>query len=86
MQDCLLKGEDSEAYELMETSTFEGMQVMNQALCELMLTGQISIDEAVNASPDVGDLRRRARNNGFNPNQSTRRDALEDYNFNYNPR
>jgi twitching motility protein PilT len=86
MQDCLLKGEDSEAYELMETSTFDGMQIMNQALCELMLTGQISIDEAVNASPDVGDLRRRARNNGFNPSQSTRRDALEDYNFNYNPR
>ncbi|AFZ04496.1 type IV pilus twitching motility protein PilT [Calothrix sp. PCC 6303] len=86
MQDCLLKGEDSEAYELMETSTFDGMQVMNQALCELMLTGQISIEEAVNASPDVGDLRRRARNNGFNPSQSTRRDPLEDYNFNYNPR
>ncbi|MEC4887281.1 MAG: PilT/PilU family type 4a pilus ATPase [Scytonema sp. PMC 1070.18] len=72
MQDYLLKGEETEAFLLMENSTNEGMRVMNHALCELMLTGQISIDDAVNASPDLGDLRRRARNDGFNPYHSTR--------------
>jgi twitching motility protein PilT len=46
---------------------------MNQALCQLMLSGQISIEDAINASPDVGDLRRRSRNEGFDPSHSTRR-------------
>ncbi len=81
MQDYLLKGEDSEVYQLMSEGSSEGMQVMNQALCELMLTGQIRVDDAVNASPDVGDLRRRTRNDGFNPSQSTRRDSQSNYNF-----
>ncbi len=81
MQDYLLKGEDSEVYQLMENGTSEGMQVMNHALCELMLTGQIRVEDAVNASPDVGDLRRRTRNDGFNPSQSTRRDSHSNYNF-----
>ncbi len=80
MQDYLLKGEEIEAYQLMEDSTHEGMQVMNQALCDLMLTGKIKIEEAVNASPDVGDLRRRARNDGFNPSHSTRREMQENFN------
>ncbi|MDM9379393.1 PilT/PilU family type 4a pilus ATPase [Chlorogloeopsis sp. ULAP01] len=73
MQDFLLKGEETEAFQLMEDSTHEGMQVMNQALCQLMLSGQISIEDAINASPDVGDLRRRSRNEGFDPSHSTRR-------------
>lgn len=81
MQDFLLKGEDIQAHQLMEDSTSEGMQVMNYALCELMLTGQIRVEDAVNASPDVGDLRRRARNDGYNPSQSTRRENQEAYNF-----
>lgn len=81
MQDYLLKGEDYEAYQLMEESTNDGMQVMNQALCELMLTGRIKVEDAINASPDVGDLRRRARNDGFNPNSSTKRDVQESYHF-----
>ncbi|MBF2065327.1 MAG: PilT/PilU family type 4a pilus ATPase [Calothrix sp. C42_A2020_038] len=81
MQDFLLKGEDAQAYQLMEDSADEGMQVMNHALCELMLTGQIRVEDAVNASPDVGDLRRRARNDGYNPSHSTRRDHYDDYNY-----
>ncbi|BAZ12682.1 twitching motility protein [Calothrix sp. NIES-4071] len=81
MQDFLLKGEDMQAYQLMEDSTSDGMQVMNYALCDLMLTGQIRVEDAVNASPDVGDLRRRARNDGYNPSQSTRPEKQEAYNF-----
>ncbi|MEA5569681.1 PilT/PilU family type 4a pilus ATPase [Calothrix sp. UHCC 0171] len=81
MQDYLLKGEEIEAYQLMENNTSEGMQIMNQALCELMLNGKIKIEDAVNASPDVGDLRRRARNDGFNPSHSARRDMQENFNF-----
>jgi twitching motility protein PilT len=79
MADYLLKGEETEALQLMENSANEGMQVMNQNLCELMLTGQISIEDAVNASPDVGDLRRRARNDNLNPSNSTRRDMHQSY-------
>ncbi|BAZ42155.1 twitching motility protein [Calothrix sp. NIES-4101] len=81
MQDYLLKGEEIEAYQLMENNTSEGMQIMNQALCELMLNGKIKIEDAVNASPDVGDLRRRARNDGFNPSHSSRRDMQDNFNF-----
>jgi twitching motility protein PilT len=83
MADYLLKGEETEAYQLMEEGGSEGMQIMNQTLCKMMLSGQISIEEAVNASPDVGDLRRRARNEGVNPSHSTRR-GQQDYS--YNPR
>lgn len=81
MADYLLKGEETEAYQLMEEGGSEGMQIMNQTLCKMMLSGQISIEEAVNASPDVGDLRRRARNEGVNPSHSTRRGQQG-----YNPR
>ncbi len=81
MQDYLLKGEETEAFQLMEESTNEGMQVMNQALCQLMLAGVVSIEDAVNASPDVGDLRRRARNDGLNPSHSTTRGFDASYNF-----
>jgi twitching motility protein PilT len=81
MQDYLLKGEDSEVYQLMEEGSSEGMQVMNHALCELILTGKVRIEDAVNASPDVGDLRRRTRNDGFSPSQSTRRDNYSNYDF-----
>lgn len=84
MQDYLLQGEETEAYQLMEASTNEGMQVMNYALCELILTGQVSIEDAVSVSPDIGDLRRRALNDGLNQAHSTRRDFYSDYN--YSPR
>lgn len=74
MQDYLLKGNEAEAFQLMETGTNEGMQVMNQVLCDLVLLGKISPDEAVKASPDAGDLRRRVRNEGFDPSRSSNRD------------
>ncbi len=77
MQDYLLKGNETEAFQLMETGTNEGMQVMNQVLCELVLLGKISPDEAVKASPDPGDLRRRVRNEGFDPSRSSNRDFLQ---------
>ncbi len=74
MQDYLLKGQETDAFQLMETDTSEGMQVMNQALCELMLLGRISPDDAVKASPDAGDLRRRVRNEGYDPGRSSNRE------------
>ncbi len=74
MQDYLLKGQETDAFQLMETDTNEGMQVMNQALCELILLGRISPDDAVKASPDAGDLRRRVRNEGYDPARSSNRE------------
>lgn len=73
MQDYLLKGDETEAFHLMETDATEGMQVMNQALSELILLGKITPEVAVKASPDIGDLRRRVRNEGYNPAQSSNR-------------
>jgi twitching motility protein PilT len=78
MQDYLLKGNETDAFQLMETGQNEGMQVMNQILCDLVLLGKISPDEAVKASADPGDLRRRVRNEGFDPSRSSNRE------FNYN--
>lgn len=77
MADYLLKNEEGEAFQLMETDTNEGMQVMNQALCELVLLGRISPDDAVKSSPDAGDLRRRVRNEGFDPGRASTRDAFD---------
>jgi len=76
MADYLLKGNDSDAFQLMETGANEGMQVMNQVLCDLVLLGKISPDEAVKASPDPGDLRRRVRNEGYDPSRSSNREFL----------
>ena len=74
MADYLVKGEDSEAFRLMETDTNEGMQVMNKALCDLVLLGRISPDDAVRSSPDAGDLRRRVRNEGYDPGRGSNRE------------
>lgn len=74
MQDYLLKGNETDAFQLMETGASEGMQVMNQALCELILLGRITPEDAVKASPDVGDLRRRVRNEGYDPRRSSNRE------------
>jgi twitching motility protein PilT len=74
MQDYLLKGNDTEAFQLMETGINEGMQVMNQGLCELILLGKITPEDAVKASPDLGDLRRRVRNEGHDPGRSSNRE------------
>lgn len=74
MQDFLMKGQEGDAYQLMETDTNQGMQVMNQALCDLVLLGKISPDDAVRVSTDPGDLRRRVRNEGFDPARSANRE------------
>lgn len=74
MQDYLLKGNETDAFQLMETDANEGMQVMNQALCELILLGRITPEDAVKASPDMGDLRRRVRNEGYDPGRSSNRE------------
>lgn len=72
MQDFLMKGNEEEAFHLIENGIDEGMQVLNQALCELVLMGKISGDEAVKVSPDLGDLRRRVRNEGADPARASR--------------
>ena len=74
MQDYLLKGQETDAFQLMETDTSDGMQIMNQALCDLVLLGKISPDDAVRASSDPGDLRRRVRNEGYDPSRSSNRE------------
>lgn len=74
MQDYLLKGNELDAFQLMETDGNEGMQVMNQGLCELILLGKITPEDAVKASPDIGDLRRRVRNEGYDPGRSANRE------------
>lgn len=84
ISDYLLKGEDSEAFRMMETDTNEGMQVMNQSLCELVLLGRISPDDAVRSSPDAGDLRRRVRNEGYDPGRTSNRE-FEGENRDYRP-
>lgn len=72
MQDFIAKGNDEEAFHLIENGIDEGMQVLNQALCDLVLMGKISGDEAVKVSPDIGDLRRRVRNEGVDPARASR--------------
>ncbi len=85
ISDYLLKGEDTEAFRMMETDTNEGMQVMNQALCELVLLGRISPDDAVRSSPDAGDLRRRVRNEGYDPGRASNREFEGDNARDYHP-
>lgn len=84
MQDYLLKSEDNAVCALMESSTHEGMQLMNRALCDLMRRGTICIEAAVNASPDVADLRRRARNDGTSPLPMSRQELIAHFNGDIN--
>lgn len=83
MQDYLAKGNEEEAYHLLENGIDEGMQVLNQALCDLLLMGKISGDEALKISPDVGDLRRRVRNEGVDPGRASR--EFQDQHSGYSP-
>ena len=85
ISDYLLKGEDTEAFRMMETDSNEGMQVMNQALCELVLLGRISPDDAVRSSPDAGDLRRRVRNEGYDPGRAANREFEGENARDYHP-
>lgn len=72
MKDYLLKGDEEEAFRLMETDTFEGMTVMNQSIYDKLLTGIFSIEEARKASPDPSDLDRRIRTGGLDAKSNAR--------------
>ncbi|HEY9691884.1 MAG TPA: PilT/PilU family type 4a pilus ATPase [Oculatellaceae cyanobacterium] len=76
MQDYLLKGEEDEALRLMETNTTEGMQVLNHALYEKVLSKRITIEEAKKASPDPYDLDRRVRTGDMDGSSLTREFGL----------
>lgn len=65
MHDYLMKGADDEAFRLMEQDTYEGMQIINQALYKLVLEGRVTIEEAAKTSPEASDLDRRLRTGGY---------------------
>lgn len=65
MHDYLMKGDEDEALRLMEHDTYEGMQIINQALYKVVLEGRVTIEEAEKASPDASDLDRRLRTGGY---------------------
>ena len=65
MHDYLMKGDEDEAFRLMEHDTYEGMQLINQALYKVVLEGRVTIEEAAKASPDASDLDRRLRTGGY---------------------
>ena len=65
MHDYLMKGADDEAFRLMEHDTYEGMQIINQALYALVLEGRVTLEEAAKASPEATDLDRRLRTGGY---------------------
>lgn len=77
MQDYLLKGEEDEAFRLMETDTMEGMQVMNQALYDQLLTGRLTIENALKASLDPSALERMLRTGGIDATSSAREWMME---------
>ena len=72
MQDYLLKNEEEEAFHLMETDSLEGMQVMNQVIYQHLITGKITTDVGIKASPDAHELERRLRTGGINTASSPR--------------
>ncbi len=65
MREYLMKGADDEAFRLMETDTYEGMQIINQDLYKLVLEGRVTIEEAAKTSPEASDLDRRLRTGGY---------------------
>jgi twitching motility protein PilT len=77
MQDYLLKGDEDEAFRLMEDDTMEGMQLMNQALYDQLLTGRLTIESALQASPDPSALERMLRTGGIDANSSAREWMME---------
>ncbi len=72
MSDYLIKGDEESAMHLMESDTYEGMQVINQAIFEKVLEGRISMEEAEKASPEAADLERRFRMSGIEADGSVR--------------
>jgi twitching motility protein PilT len=65
MRDYLLKGEDESATQLIESDSYEGMQLLNQSIFEKVIEGRITMDEAEKVSPDPSDLDRRFRMAGI---------------------
>lgn len=65
MKDYLLKGDEESATHLMENDTYEGMQLINQAIFEQVTLGRITMEEAQKHSPDPADLDRRFRMAGL---------------------
>ncbi|MGF1494521.1 MAG: type IV pilus twitching motility protein PilT [Microcoleaceae cyanobacterium] len=72
MGDYLLKGDDESATQLMESDTYEGMQLINQAIFEQVVAGRITMEEAEKASPEPADLDRRFRMAGIEADGSVR--------------
>ncbi|KKD35546.1 MAG: PilT/PilU family type 4a pilus ATPase [Limnoraphis robusta] len=72
MRDYLLKGEDESATQLIESDSYEGMQLLNQSIFEKVIEGRITMDEAEKVSPDPSDLDRRFRMAGIDTDGSIR--------------
>lgn len=72
MQDYLFKGDEEEAFGLMENDTTEGMQIMNQAIYEQVLNGRLTIEDALKASPDPNELERMIRMGSMESGNLTR--------------
>ncbi len=72
MRDYLLKGDDESAIQLIETDSYEGMQLLNQSIYEKVVEGRITMEEAEKASPEPADLDRRFRMAGIDADGSVR--------------
>lgn len=64
MADLILKGEVHEMKELMKKSRELGMQTFDQALFDLIMQDQISVEEAMRNADSVNDLRLRLKLEG----------------------
>ncbi|EAW35425.1 type IV pilus twitching motility protein PilT [Lyngbya sp. PCC 8106] len=72
MRDYLLKGDDESATQLMESDSYEGMQLLNQSIFEKVIEGRITMEEAEKVSPEPADLDRRFRMAGIDTDGSVR--------------
>ncbi len=72
MRDYLMKGEDDNAFLLMQSDTHEGMQTMNQGLYRTLMKAIITEEDAKKASPDPNELDRLIRTGGYESHNSPR--------------
>lgn len=72
MQDYLLKGDETSAFQLMQMDTHEGMHVMNNAIYEQWQLGTITEEAATKASPDPSGFDRLVRTGGYEAHRSPR--------------
>jgi twitching motility protein PilT len=77
MQDYLIKGNEEEAFSLMENDTSEGMQIINQAMYEQVINGRFTIEDALKASPDPHELERLIRMGGMDSGNLAREWMME---------